>query len=202
MNANKLGEVLASGVRLKIAGALSERPRTLGELSYITGISVQGVLRHLRRLEKIDLVEERKVTASAPKARRVYAARGAILENYSAGNLVVAKLVEKEQGESRPQRQRAELESMAAEVLILRRRVKEESKRIGRMMEEAAKSQEDLEAALARMRLNEEERLILEVILTEETVEDGIRALSRFYGIEDRRSIDKALAEARRNVGK
>lgn len=202
MSAGQLDEVLSSGVRLKIADAISQRPRTLGELSYTTGISVQGVLRHLRRLEKVGLIEERRVTASAPKARRVYAAKGAILQDYSAGNLTVAKLVETWPEARRPRKQGAELESMAAEVLILRRRVREEAKRIGKMIDEAAQSQEELEAALAGMHLSEEERLILEVILTEETVEDGIRALSKFYGMEDRRSIDEALAKARRDVGK
>ena len=195
-------EVLSSGMRLKIADAISQRPRTLGELSHITGISVQGVLRHLRRLERAGLVEERKVTASAPKARRVFAARGAILEDYSSGNLTIAKFVERMPEPRRGWKQGAGLESMAAEVLLLRRRVKEEAKRIGRMIDEAAAGREELEAALARMHLNEEERLILEVILTEETLEDGIRVLSKFYGVDDRRSIDEALAKARRNVSK
>ena len=202
MNTDQRGEVLSSEVRLKIAGAISQRPRTLGELSSITGISVQGVLRHLRRLEKVGLVEERRVTASSPKARRVYAAKEAILADYSTGDLTVAKLVGKwPEGRHVPKRD-AGLESMAAEVLILQRRVKEEAKKIGRMIEEAAQSQEELDAALARMDLSEEERLMLEVILTEETVEDGVRALARYYGMEDRRSIDKALAKARRNVSK
>ena len=200
MSTDLLGEVLSSRVRLKIAGAISQRPRTLGELSFITGISVQGVLRHLRRLEEVGLVEERRVTASAPKARRVYGAKGAVLEDYSAGNFTVAKLVERWPEGQRLQKQGAELEKMAVEVLILRRRVKEEAKRIGRMIEDAAQGQEELETALARMPLSEEERLILDVILTEETAEDGIRVLSRFYGLEDRRSIDEALAKARRNV--
>ena len=187
---------------MKIADAVSRRPRTLGELSHITGISVQGVLRHLRRLEKAGLVEERRVTASAPKARRVYAARGAILQDFSSGELTIAKLVERWPAAKRAKKQGVGLESMAAEVLILRRRVKEEARRIGRMIDETAAGQEELEAALARMHLDEEERLILEVILTEETVEDGVRVLSKFYGVEDRRSIDEALAKARRNVGK
>jgi predicted transcriptional regulator len=202
VNADQLGEVLSSRVRLKIADAISQRPRTLGELSYITGISVQGVLRHLRRLEKVGLLEERRVTASAPKARRVYAAKAAILEDYSSGDLTIAKLVEKWPEAKHTLKQGTDLESMAAEVLILRRRVREEAKRIGRMIDEAAAGQEVLESALKRMHLSEEERLILEVILTEETVEDGVRALSRFYGMEARRSIDEALAKARRNVDK
>jgi len=201
LNEKQLGEVLSSRVRLKIADAVSQRPRTLGELSSLTGISVQGVLRHLRRLQNVGLVEEMKVTANAPKARRVYSAKGSTLEDYSAGNLTVAKLVEKPPEGWRAQKQASDLEQMAADVLILRRRVKEEAKKIGRMIEEAAQSQEELETALALMHLSHDERLILEVILTEDTVEAGIRALSRFYGIKDRRSIDEALAKARRNVG-
>ena len=202
MLSDRLDEILSSGVRLKIADALSQRPRTLGELAYITGISVQGVLRHLRRLEKLGLVEERRLSKGVPKARRVYASKAAIVEDYSSGDLTVAKVVEiwpDGRGTNRPA---TNLENLSAEVLLLRRRVKEETKKLGRLIDEVAASQDDLEAALANMPLSEVERLILEVILTEETVDDGVRALSRFYGIEDRRSIDKALAKAKHNVGK
>jgi len=202
MSSDRLGEILSSGVRLKIADALSQRPRTLGELAHITGISVQGVLRHLRRLEKLGLVEERRLSRIVPKARRVYASKGAIVEDYSSGDLTVAKVVEIWPDGRGTNRQATDLENLSAEVLLLRRRVREEAKKIARLIDEVAASQEDLELALANMPLSEVERLILEVILTEETVEDGVGALSRFYGIEDRRSIDKALAKARHNVGK
>ena len=188
-------------MRLKIADALSHRPRTLGELASISGISVQGVLRHLRRLERLGLVEERKLGKSIPKARIVYASKGAIVEDYSSGDLTVAKVVEswpRGRGTRRPV---TDLESMSAEVLLLRRRVREEAKRLGRLIDEVAEGQDELEAALARMPLGEVEHLILEVILTEDTVDDGVRVLSRFYGIEDRRSIDEALSKARHNVG-
>ena len=202
MSSDRLGEILSSGVRLRIADALSQRPRTLGELAHITGISVQGVLRHLRRLEKLGLVEERRLSRIVPKARRVYASKGAIVEDYSSGDLTVAKVVEIWPDGRGTNRQATDLENLSAEVLLLRRRVREEAKKIARLIDEVAASQEDLELALANMPLSEVERLILEVILTEETVEDGVGALSRFYGIEDRRSIDKALAKARHNVGK
>ena len=202
MLSDTLDEILSSGVRLKIADALSRRPRTLGELAYITGISVQGVLRHLRRLEKLGLVEERRLSSGVPKARRVYASKGAIVEDFSTGDLTVAKAIENRPDGRGTKRQATDPENISAEVLLLRRRVKEETKKLGRLIDEVAASQNELEAALASMPLSEVERLILEVILTEETIEDGVKVLSRFYGIEDRRSIDEALAKARHNVGK
>ena len=202
MFSNRLSEILSSEVKLKIADTLSQRPRTLGELASFTGISVQGVIRHLRRLEKLGLVEERTLSKSIPRARRVYASKGAIVEDYSSGDLTVAKVVERLPRERGAKWPAANLENLSAEVLLLRRRVKEETKKLGRLIDEAAASREELEAALANMSLSEVERLILEVILTEETVEDGVRALSMFYGIEDIRSIDNALAKAKHNVGR
>jgi len=192
-----LDEILSSGVRLKIANALSLRPRTLGELAYITGITVQGVLRHLRRFETMGLVEERGLNTSVPKARKVYASKGAIVEDYSSGDLTVAKVIKSRPDSRRTQKPLADLESMSADVLLLRRRVKEEAKKLGRLIDEAAESQGELEAALSKTPLNEVERLILEVLLTEETVEEGVRVLSRFYGIEDRRSIENVMSKAR-----
>jgi len=202
LHSDRLGEILSSGVRLKIADALSQRPRTLGELALITGISVQGVLRHLRRLEKLGLVEERKLSNSFSKARIVYASRGAAVEDYSTGDLTVAKVVQSGESDRPMHRPATDLEAMSADVLLLRRRVKDETKRLGRLIDEVAESRDELKASLANIPLNDVERVVLEVILTEETEEDGLRALSRFYGIEDRRSIDKALAKARYNVGK
>jgi predicted transcriptional regulator len=197
LNHDKLREVLVSSVRFRIMDALSQRPRTLRELAYITGISVQGVLRHLGRLEKLGLVEEWRLSASVPKARKVYASKGAIIEDYSSDDLTVAKVVEGWPGPLRTQKPATDLEGMSAEVLLLRRRVKDETKRLARLIDEVAEGQEELEAALTNTSLSDDERLILKVVLTEETKEDGVRVLSRFYGIEDTGSIDKALSKAR-----
>jgi len=200
LHPDRFGEFLSSEVRLKIADALSQRPRTLGELAFITSISVQGVLRHLRQLEKQGLVEERRLSNSIPKARRVYASKGAIVEDYSSGDLTVAKVVESWPDGRDVKGPATDLENLSAELLLLRRRVKEETKKLGKLIDEVAENQHELEASLANMPVSEVERLILEVILTEETVEDGVRALSRFYGIEDRRSIDEALSKVKHNV--
>jgi len=201
VNQDQVEEILSSRVRLRISDALSLRPRPLGELAHITGISVQGVLRHLRRLEKLGMVEERRVSANAPKVRIVYAMKDALLGDFSVGDMTIAKAVERRHLKV-PTKTAGGLEGMAAEVLIQRRRVREEAKKLGRMIDQAAESLDELEGAIGIRSLSEDERLILEVILTEETVEDGVRVLSRFYGIEDRRSIDNALAKAKRDVGK
>ena len=196
MNQEALSEVLSSRARLKIVDALSIRPRTLGELSATTGISVQGVLRHLRRLGELGLVEERKLVPRTPKARRVYASKSTAFGDYSAGDLTVVKSTEKlpSQGHQRLQ----DLEKVAGEILLHRRRVGERARRLGELIDGVVTEQEELEAALEGARLTAEEKLMLRVILTEETLEDGARVLSRFYGVDDRRSIDKALAKARR----
>jgi predicted ArsR family transcriptional regulator len=202
VNIDDLSGVLSSEARIRIEAAVSVRPRTLGELAAITGISVQGVLRHLKILARLGLVEERKLSSRAPKARRVYAAKGMSLGDYSVGSLTVVKATERAPPERHGRRQGRDMERMSGEMLIQRRRIRDEVKRLGRMIDELVDSQQALESALEGLKVDDEERLILEVLLTEETAADGLRVLSRFYGMEDRRSIDEALAEAKRNVDK
>jgi DNA-binding transcriptional ArsR family regulator len=197
VNPDVLSEVLSSRARIRIEDAVSLRPRTLGELAEVTGISVQGVLRHLKILAKLGLVEERKVSSKTPKARRVYAARGISLGDYSVGGLTVVKATERVPHDQRGRRRGRDLERVSGEMLIQRRRILGEAKKLGRMIDELVDSQQALSSTLAGLKLDDEERLILEVLLTEETASDGLRVLSRFYGLNDRRSIDKALAEAK-----
>jgi predicted transcriptional regulator len=196
MNPDIFSEVVSSRARLRIADALSQRPRTLGELSSLTGISVQGVLRHLRMLEEVGLVEERKVARGAPKVRRVYTARGTSLSDYSLPGLTVVKATERV-----PPRREApvpkDLERASGELLIQRRRIADETKKLGRMIDEFVDERESLAAALDGLPLTETQKLVLGVLLTEETRADGEMVLSRYYGIEDRRSIDEALARAK-----
>ena len=95
-----------------------------------------------------------------------------------------------------------DLEGLSGDILLQRRRVRDEARRIGRMIDDLVDDQEALAAALEEMPLGEQERLILEVLFTEETMADGVGVLSRYYGLDDRRSIDKALAKAKGNAGK
>ncbi len=160
------------------------------------------MLRHLKRLSKLGLVEEMKLSPRTPKARRVYAAKSALFGDYSTAGLTVVKSTEPLPPTTPFSRKGRDLESMAGELLVERRRVKDNAKRLGRLIEGLVADQLALTSTLNAMALNEEERLILGVILTEETVEDGVKVLSRYYGLEDRRSIDKALAKLKRSVGK
>ncbi len=192
-----MDEVLSSSARLRIEDALSVRPRTLGELASVTGITVQGVLRHLKRLEELGLVEERRLPGRGMKARALYAAKGELVGDYSTGDLTIVKPTERLPPHASSERA-FDPERGAGEILVLRRRVREQARRLGRMIDELVDEQEALRSALDGLPLDEEERLIVEVVLTEDTLEDGLKVLSRYYGIEDRRSIDKALAKVKR----
>jgi predicted transcriptional regulator len=196
MSPDVLSDVLSSEARLRIADAVSLRPRTLGELSTLTGITVQGVFRHLRKLTELGIVEERKVATKTPKARRVYVAGPTSLSDFSIPGLTVIKVTERV-----PPRTDAilprELEKASGELLIQRRRIAEEAKKLGRMIDEFVDEREALSAALDRVSATQLDKLVLEVLLTEETRAEGEEVLSRFYGIEDRRSIDEALARAK-----
>ena len=197
MNRETLDEILSSRVRLSIEDAIAVRPRTLMELASVTGISVQGVLKHLRRLSDLGLVEERSLPKSL-KARKLYAAKGHLVGDYSTDGLTVVKPTELI---PRPNPHGAgDIESRAGEMIILRRRVKDQAKRLGRMIDELVDEREALKAELDGLQVDPTERLVLEVLMTEETVQEGARVLQRYYGIEDRRPIDKALAEAKRGV--
>jgi DNA-binding transcriptional ArsR family regulator len=198
LNPQDLDEVLSSNVKLSIEDALSIRPRTLGELASITGISVQGVLRHLRRLEELRLVEERKLRTKNLRARAVYAARSHVVGNYSTPDVIIVKSTER-QAQGPPRERDSDLEARAAEVLVLRRRVREQARKLGRLIDELVDEQEAVKEGVENLPLTDEDRLVLGVILTEETLGDGLKVLSRYYGIEDRRPIDKALAKARRS---
>jgi DNA-binding MarR family transcriptional regulator len=197
-----IDEVLVQGARLKIADAVSIRPRTLTELADLTGISVQGVLKHLRRLTQLGLVEERKAPPNVTKARRVYVARNASVGDYSAKDLAIVKLSRSPRQEKRRQPKNQDLESLAADIIFQRRRIRDGARKLGRMIDRLVEEKELLNGALEAGSFTDAERLILQNLLTEETIDDGVRVLSKYYGVEDRRSIDKALAKARHSVGK
>jgi predicted transcriptional regulator len=193
-------EVLSSRAKLRIMDAVSVRPRTLGELSDLAGISVQGVLRHLNRLRLLGLVEERSLARTAPKARRVYAVKSTRVRDFSTGGSIVVRA---SAGSLRAGKVKVhDLERASSDLLIQRRRIREEARRLGRIIDEAADAQDNLGSAINGLPLSPAERLILEVVLTEDTLEEGARVLARYYGLGDRRSIETALTKAKRLVGK
>ena len=202
MDPEAVNKVLSSHIRLSIVNALSVRPRTLSELADLTGISVQGVLRHLKQLVSLGMVEERKLGVRAPKARRVYASRGASLGDYSIPGLTIVKATEVTNSDLPAKGRTQDLEGMAGDLLILRRRIREGARKLGRDIDDLVMSQQSLAYSLEKLPQDDTQRLILGVVLTEDTIEEGLKVLSRYYGIDDRRSIDKALTQARRIVRK
>ena len=68
-----LSEILSSPNSLGIAALVSIRPRTQSELAELSGVSVPAVLKHLKRLEALGLVQENKLTKDD---RRIFAVRG------------------------------------------------------------------------------------------------------------------------------
>jgi len=200
MKPNVLSEVLSSRIKLSMLNALSLRPRTLGELADVTGISVQGVIRHLKRLESLGLVGEMRMKARTPRARIVYVWRGSRIGDYSNKDIIVVKATENLQSETTHLAWKATSEEMAGDLILGRRRVREQAKRLGREIDALVGYQEALDSMLDGQHLPQEDRLILGVLLTEETIDDGRKVLSEYYGLEDRRSIDEVLAKARRVV--
>lgn len=188
MNADALSQVLSSRIRLKIEDAVSTRPRTLGELASITGISVQGVLRHLKLLESLGLVEERPLRPRTPKARTVYVAKSVLMGDYSTPGLTVVKSTEMTPVAISQRKGAPNLEMIAGELLIRKRRIRDETRRLGRMIDEYVGEKGALVATLDKMKLDSRQRLILTVLLTEEIREDGMKVLASYYGVKDIRT--------------
>ncbi len=196
--------VLSSRTRVKIAHLVSIRPRTLSELADLTGISVQAVLKHLAKLEGQGLVQEAKVRTGRMSVRKVYAPKGYLLGDYSTPGLSVVRFTDRSSSGARPRPNgRADLEGMAEDMMFMRRRVKEEARRLGRMIDDLAVEQARLAEALESMGLDDDERLILEALFTEESVEQGRKLISKHYGLKDgTMSIDRALSKATKNARK
>lgn len=195
-----LSEVVSSPVRLKIMDLVSIRPRSLGELAWENGITVQAVLRHLRRLAELGLVEERAVGRGALKVRRLYAAKSLAVGDYSTADLTVVKATERTPT-VHPQGEKLDLEALAQDTMFQKRRIREQARRLGREIEALVETQNALLHGLSSSELDETDRLILQVVYAEESMEKAAEVLARHYGVVGRRSIDAALAKAKR-IGK
>lgn len=175
----------------------------MGELAAATGISIQGVLKHLRKLEELGLVEEKSVRSPGLAVRKVYAAKGGRLGDFSAGDLTLVKLSRKSPAPAEEPDRPVDLEYLAEEAILRRRRIQDQTRRLGRMIDDLIEDESRIMAALDSMDLNDTERLILQVIFTEESLEEGEHVLSEYFGLRDgRKSIEKALSKARHQVKK
>ena len=203
MTRDPLPEVISSRTRLKVADLVSTRPRTLGELAAATGISIQGVLKHLKKLEELGLVEEKSVRSPGLAVRKVYAAKGTRLGDFSAGDLTLVKLSRKSFAPAEEPDRRFDLDYLAEEAILRRRRIRDQTRRLGRMIDDLADDESRMNVALESMDLSDTERLILQVLFTEESFEEGERVLLEHFGLQDgKKSIEKALSKARHQVKK
>ncbi|HXW37340.1 MAG TPA: ArsR family transcriptional regulator [Nitrososphaerales archaeon] len=198
MQQNELEAIVSSGARLKIASLLSVRPRTLRELSALTGVSVQAVLKHLGKLDSLGMLSEESVQAGSLGVRKVYALKGYSLADYSSEGLLMVR-VSKRPAVARSDPSLGVLKSLAQETLFQRQRIREQARRLVRMVDELSESEEKLNSIVDEMKLADAERLILRTVYTEETLEDAESALRRNYGLPDpRRAIESLLSKVER----
>ena len=193
-----LPDVISSRARLKIADLVSERPYGLRELATATGISIQGVLKHITKLKALGLVEEENIRSPSMAVRKVYHAKGMRVGDFSTGDLTLVKLGEElPQGAEKSDRL-PDLEYLAEEVILQRRRVRDQARRLGRMIDDLFEDESRIKSALESMDLSKTELLILQVMFTEESLEKGARVLLEHFGLkEGRKSIESALRKAR-----
>ena len=189
----KIEEIASSRTRLTIASLLSSRPRTLGELAQVTGMSVQGVLKHLKKLAESGILKEWNMPRGAHlRPRKLYFIEGRKVADYSQNDVLVATLGGPRMAETgsaaRAPADRdtyEELEGLAQDVMILRRRVRELSRKTSRMVEEVVDAESRITALIGALDLTEEERQIAYLIFTEDEREGARAILREHYGCPD-----------------
>jgi len=203
MSGPVLEGIVSSKHRLILANLLSVRPRTLRELAGITGISIQGVLKHLSKLREFGLLEERQVKgAKYLNVRKVYALKASSIGDYSRGSLMVVNLSrEFEEPIKLGKDVYAELDGLAEEVLIQRRRVNDQTRRLQRMIDNLAATESRLRRGVESMDLSTEEKLIAEILFTEDTFADAVRVLSRHFGCTRSEEAVRAVMRKVRSSG-
>jgi len=192
-------QLVQSRTRLRILDLLSRRGRTLRELSSLTGISVQGVLRHLEDMKKLGLVEEKKIKAKKLSARRIYLLTGLHVNDFSLNDLAVIRAGSPSRSSGNPRLTFEQLEDTSAEILVRRRAIKQQVKRLAKMIEEVSEEEAGLVQAIETMGLDDEDRVVLETAFTEDTLEEAEELLRRTQGVSDAsETIEKAMNKARR----
>jgi len=133
--------------------------------------------------------------------RKLYSMNRIRVVDFSVGDLSIFKV-------TRPSYDRnaeggPSLQWLATEILIGRRHIREKARRLARSIDELVENEEMLARAVDSLDVRDDERLILLTTFTEETAEDAETVLEKVQGLKDaRRSIDKALAKAKRSGGK
>lgn len=196
-------EILSSRSRLKIADLLSTRPRTMGELADKTGVSVQAVLKHLEKLESLKVLEKRRVSGKGVSVRKLYALKGYHVGDFSTEGLTIVNMTKVEPIQYAGKDPVGDLDSIAEDVLVQRRRIREQARKLGRSIRELVEYEGRMNSLIETMGIGDVERLLIRTAFTEETLGEAEAELKRVYRINDpRRSIERALAKAKRSVSK
>jgi predicted ArsR family transcriptional regulator len=190
--------------RLKIASFLSSRPSALGELASLTGISVQGVLKHLNKLaEEGILKEQTMVGGKYLRQRKLYSIGKRKVVDYSGDDLLLAALgraattLEPEEGAREPYYEK--LDWLAQDIIILRRRARDLSHRLKRVLDEVIEDESTIEGLLEGLPLSQEERQIAYLIFTADSPENAKATLKEHYGCaHPDLAIDSVTAKLRR----
>jgi predicted transcriptional regulator len=187
---------LSSKTRLRLAELMSIRPRSLRELAKLTGLTMPGVLRHLDALNKEGLITANRLSSRLIPVRKTYSLKGVRVIDLSTGDLSITKISKSDQRKGGSEK--ASLEWLASDVLVSRRRIREKSRRLARAIDEHLESESKLTRAIDALDLEDDERLIVLTAYTEETTNDAMEILES-EGMRDvRKSIDSALAKAKR----
>jgi predicted ArsR family transcriptional regulator len=181
-------EIANSRARLTIASLVSSRPRTLGELAETTGISVQGVLKHLKKLSEAGMLKVKSIPAGRYlRPRKLYYIDTRRVADYSRGDMIVATLGEElgddDTGEPMsPADPYAELDRLAQDIILLRRRARELAIRMKHMTEEVTENESRIARLIEGLQLSPEEKQIAYLIFGDDRPEQARRILKEHYG--------------------
>ena len=198
-------EIASSRARLTIGSLISARPRTLGELAETTGISVQAVLKHLKKLSESGIVESKSLASGRYlRTRKLYFIRTHRVADYSEGEMIIATLGGGHPAEppTAVKDPYAELDSLAQDVILLRRRAREVSERMKRMIEDVTETEARISRLIEGLRLSPEEKQIAYLIFGDDRPEQARRTLRNQYGCGDPEGAIKEVVEKIKGTGR
>jgi predicted transcriptional regulator len=197
-------EIANSRARLTIASLISSRPRTLGELAETTGISVQGVLKHLKKLSDAGMVKVKSIPAGRYlRPRKLYYIDTRRVADYSRGDMIVATLGDGREGNPSDQTGNsststdayAELDRLAQDIILMRRRARELSIRMKRMTEEVTENESRIARLIEGLPLSPEEKQIAYLIFGDDRPEQARRILEEHYGCQNPEAAIRDVAD-------
>ena len=145
------------------------------------------------------MIRETRMTSRLMPVRKLYSMKGMRVVDFSVGDLSIFKVAIPSQNKSVSEP--SDLQWLATEIMIGRRRIREGARRLARSIDELVENEESLERAIESFKLDDDERLVLLTNFSEDTSEDAEAVLTRLQGLKDaRKAIEGSLAKARRNV--